>query len=107
MTPLVFKGLCGPMKKPFPGSENLFGRLHPMFVHPRKRGAVVSTCAVLALSSAACDAPTAITDLRPDGEPEVLSVLVMNDGVDFFIETATFCAVDDDKRPGFIGLIGA
>lgn len=33
----------------------------------------------------------------------MLSVLVMNDQVDFFFESATFCATGDEKRPGFVG----
>jgi len=75
-----------------------------MFVIPsrlRTPGAVTTSLALLALVG--CDDPTATTDLRPEGEPEVLSVLVMNDSVDFFFETATFCAVGDDKRPAFVG----
>jgi hypothetical protein len=59
----------------------------------------------LLVASTGCGDPVASTDLRPDGDPEVLSVLVMNDP-DFFIETATFCAIGDEKRPGFVGGIG-
>jgi hypothetical protein len=75
-----------------------------MFVHaPRLRtqGVAVTTLAMFSLVG--CDDPIASTDLRPEGDPEVLSVLVMNDSVDFFFETATFCAVNDAKRPGFVG----
>ena len=47
------------------------------------------------------DDPDEPTDLRPDGPPEVLSVLVSNDpsGVS---EVATFCKLDDAKRPGLV-----
>jgi len=63
-------------------------------------GAVVTLTASLA---AGCTDPVAKTDLRPEGDPEVLSVLVMNDSSDLFLESATFCATGDDKRPGFVG----
>jgi hypothetical protein len=58
---------------------------------------------LLVSSAAGCDAPEATTDLRPEGDPEVLAVLVMNDPDSFFVETATFCAPDDPKRPGLVG----
>ncbi len=73
-----------------------------MFVHPsrpRTQGAVFSTIALLALG--ACDDPVNKTDLRPDGAPEVLAVLVNNDPGLFF-ETATFCKPNDEKRPGLV-----
>ncbi len=61
----------------------------------------------------ACSDPNLPTDLRPDGPPEVLSVLVANntDGLD---EGATFCktrgpndgaqGAGDDKRPGLVDI---
>ncbi len=58
----------------------------------------VATCSLIA-----CDDPIATTDLRTEGAPEVLSVLVLNDSTDLFFETATFCKPNDDKRPGFVG----
>lgn len=67
---------------------------------PRLRTGVI---AVALATLAACDDPVALTDLRPEGDPEVLSVLVMNDSTDLFLETATFCKPNDDKRPGFVG----
>ncbi|HEY4176532.1 MAG TPA: hypothetical protein VGM90_06865 [Kofleriaceae bacterium] len=39
------------------------------------------------------------SDLRPDGPPEVLTVMVMNDAENLYLESATFCKLDDDKRP--------
>ncbi|HEU0032443.1 MAG TPA: Ig-like domain-containing protein [Kofleriaceae bacterium] len=75
-----------------------------MFVNRSRlktQGAVVSTLALLTL--AACEDPTASTDLRPEGDPEVLAVLVMNDP-GLFLETATFCKQGDAKRPGFVGV---
>lgn len=67
---------------------------------PRLRtpGVIAITLATLA----GCDDPTASTDLRPEGAPEVLSVLVMNDSADLVGETATFCKPNDEKRPGFV-----
>lgn len=56
-----------------------------------------------ACSLIACDDPIATTDLRTEGPPEVLSVLVLNDSTDLFLETATFCKPNDEKRPGFVG----
>lgn len=66
---------------------------------PRLRTGVI---AVTLASLAACDDPVASTDLRPEGDPEILSVLVMNDPADNVGETATFCKTDDEKRPGFV-----
>jgi hypothetical protein len=61
-----------------------------------------------------CEAPEQPTDLRKDGPPNVTAVLVMSDlntAVDpsppFFarlIEEATFCRLNDDKRPSLVGL---
>src|ERR1051326_15101 len=81
-----------------------------MFVH-RTHGVVV---AVGALVLGACTDPTQRTDLRPDGPPEVLAVLVMNDAAANLLESATFCKTKapndgsantgDEKRPGLVGL---
>ncbi|MBS1118061.1 MAG: hypothetical protein H6Q90_289 [Deltaproteobacteria bacterium] len=76
-----------------------------MFVQPSRlktQGAVVAITTGLALG--ACSDPTAFTDLRPDGPPEVLTVLVMNDSVDLLHEHATFCKTGDDKRPSLVGV---
>ena len=76
-----------------------------MFVHrPRLKtqGAVVTTVAMLALG--ACEDPTARTDLRPEGPPEVLAVLVLSDALGGLVETATHCKANDEKRPGLVGL---
>lgn len=76
-----------------------------MFVH-RSRLKTQGALAIAALLGtgllSACDDPVANTDLRPEGDPEVLSVLVMDDAELFFLETATFCKVDDPKRPGLV-----
>jgi len=63
-------------------------------------GAVAIPFAALA----ACGDPEARTDLRPEGDPEVLAVLVLNDSVSGLIEAATYCAPGDEKRPGLVGL---
>src|SRR5690348_14644771 len=101
MTLAVFKGLYGPDEESF--EPNLGGSA--MFVH-RSRLKTQGALAIAALLGtgllSACDDPVANTDLRPEGDPEVLSVLVMNDADSFFLETATFCKVDDPKRPGLV-----
>ncbi|HEY5934039.1 MAG TPA: hypothetical protein VIU61_05385 [Kofleriaceae bacterium] len=76
-----------------------------MFVSTRLKtqGAAVTALSLLALG--ACDAPAQTTDLRPEGDPEVLSVLVFNDAVDGILETATFCKQNDAKRPGTVGIL--
>ena len=62
---------------------------------------------------AGCSDPTEQTDLRPDGPPEVLAVLVLDDPAGV-IETATFCkttgpddgaaGAGDPKRPTLVDL---
>jgi hypothetical protein len=55
---------------------------------------------VLALSAlGACGEPEFKTSLRPEGDPEVLAVLVVNENYD---EAATYCKPGDDKVPGII-----
>jgi len=56
------------------------------------------------LAYAGCADPDQVTDLRPEGPPEVLAVLVANDAVGHLAETATYCAPNDDKRPTLVGL---
>jgi hypothetical protein len=76
-----------------------------MLVHrPRLKtqGAAVTTVAMLALG--ACDDPAARTDLRPEGPPDVLAVLVLNDALHGLVESATYCRPDDEKRPSLVGL---
>lgn len=65
-----------------------------------------------------CAAPDQPTDLRKDGPPNVTAVTVMSDlrstidpdfpsgGLDLarLVETATHCRLDDEKRPGLVGL---
>lgn len=52
----------------------------------------------------ACDDPVQNTDLRPEGPPDVLTVLVMTDAVSQLAESATYCKTGDDKRPTTVGL---
>jgi hypothetical protein len=60
--------------------------------------------AITTLAFTACGDPEARTDLRPEGDPEVLAVLVLNDSVGGLIEAATYCAPGDEKRPSLVGL---
>jgi hypothetical protein len=71
-----------------------------MFVN-RTRGVVWATVSVLGLS--ACSTPAQKTDLRPDGPPDLLAVLVMDDAAFGLAESATYCKTGDDFRPGLVG----
>jgi hypothetical protein len=71
-----------------------------MFVD-RTRGVLWAAAGVLSL--VACSDPSQVTDLRPDGPPEVLSVLVMDDAAAGLLETPTFCKPKDNKRPSLVG----
>jgi hypothetical protein len=64
-----------------------------------------------------CGDPDLPTDLRTNGPPNVTAVMVMSDletgidpdsqkagVIDRYLEDATFCRLDDDKRPRLIGL---
>ncbi|MFN0245446.1 MAG: Ig-like domain-containing protein [Kofleriaceae bacterium] len=51
-----------------------------------------------------CGTPDQNTDLRPAGPPEVLAVLVGTDPSAQLVESATFCAPNDAKRPTSVGL---
>jgi hypothetical protein len=67
----------------------------------RSQGHLAVTACVLGLG--ACTAPTATTDLRPAGPPEVLTVLASDDASGAgIVETATFCKPNDIKRPGLV-----
>src|SRR3954451_4512455 len=72
-----------------------------MFVN-RTHGVVATTLSVLAMG--ACADPEQNTDLRPEGPPDVLAVLVMTDASSQLVEKATFCKPNDDKRPSQVGL---
>jgi hypothetical protein len=72
-----------------------------MFVN-RTHGVVATTLGVLALG--ACASPEQNTDLRPEGPPDVLAVLVMTDAASQLSEHATYCKPDDPKRPSLVGL---
>lgn len=54
--------------------------------------------------AAGCDDPELNTGLRPEGDPEVLAVLVMTDAAFQLSEQATFCKTGDELRPSLIGL---
>jgi hypothetical protein len=71
-----------------------------MFVH-RTLGVVATLGALLA---AGCDDPELNTELRPEGDPEVLAVLVMTDAAFQLSEQATFCKTGDPLRPNLVGL---
>jgi hypothetical protein len=79
-----------------------------MFSDPTRGRSQGFTLATVALGGAlvlgACSDPEQNTDLRPDGPPDVLAVLVMNDAAGHLVETATYCKVGDEKRPGLVGL---
>jgi hypothetical protein len=65
----------------------------------RSQGHLAATACVLAFG--ACSDPEQSSGLRPDGPPEILSVLVAND-TDGIAEEATFCKMGDSKRPGLV-----
>lgn len=75
----------------------------------RAQGFLATTLGVLALS--ACSRPDLATDLRPEGDPEVLTVMILTDGFSEFggvpEERATYCKIDngvpDPKLPTIIG----
>src|SRR3954453_4524894 len=80
------------------------------------RSTVVAAGAVMS-TLLGCGDPDLPTDLRTSGPPNVTAVLVMSDletgidpdsekaGVlDRYLEEATFCRLNDDKRPRLIGL---
>ena len=68
----------------------------------RTRGVVAATLGVMALG--ACADPDQNTNLRPEGPPDVLAVLVMADAATHLYESATYCKPNDEKRPGLVGL---
>lgn len=76
-----------------------------MFLKPRRatQGAV-AIAAISALALTGCDDGEARTDLRPEGPPDVLAVLVLNDSVNGLVEAATYCKPNDEKRPVLVGL---
>jgi len=68
----------------------------------RTHGVVAATLGVLL--AGACTDPVQDTDLRPEGPPDVLAVLVMTDASAQLSEKATYCKLNDPKRPGVVGL---
>jgi len=80
-----------------------------MFVDPthgRLKGyakyALGAAAGVFALG--ACNDPVQNTNLRPEGPPEVLAVLVATDPAAQLYESATYCKPGDEKRPTQVGL---
>jgi hypothetical protein len=71
-----------------------------MFVH-RTYGVVATLGVLLAVG---CDDPELNTELRPEGDPEVLAVLVLTDAAFQLSEQATFCKTGDELRPNLVGL---
>jgi hypothetical protein len=72
-----------------------------MFVY-RTHG--VAAAALGALAMGACDDPALNTDLRPEGPPDVLAVLVMTDASTQLLEKATYCKAGDPLAPTLVGL---
>jgi len=75
-----------------------------MFVFPPRLKTQGAVAMVGALALGACSDSTARTDLRPEGPPDVLAVLVLSDAVGGLYETATYCRPNDEKRPTLVGL---
>ena len=78
-----------------------------MFVDPtrgRSQGFALVAAAAGVFAIGACSDPDQNTNLRPEGDPEVLAVLVMNDAANKLVESATYCAPNDKKRPAIVGL---
>jgi hypothetical protein len=71
-----------------------------MFVH-RTYGVVATLGVLLAVG---CDDPELNTELRPEGDPEVLAVLVLTDAAFQLSEQATYCKTGDELRPNLVGL---
>jgi len=63
---------------------------------------VAATLGVLLATG--CEDPELNTELRPEGDPEVLAVLVMTDAAFQLSEQATFCKPGDTFRPSLVGL---
>lgn len=81
------------------------------------RSTFVAAGAFMGALFAGCGDPDLPTDLRTSGPPNVTAVTVMSDletsidpdsektgGLDRYLEDATFCRLNDDKRPGLVGL---
>jgi hypothetical protein len=70
----------------------------------KTQGAVAIATTIAAVASGGCSDTTAGTDLRPEGPPDVLAVLVLNDSINGLIEHPTYCKHGDEKRPALVGL---
>ena len=66
----------------------------------RAQGFLAAGLGVFTLGSlVACGEPDLKTALRPEGDPELLSVMILDED---FTEVATFCKSGDDKVPVII-----
>jgi len=77
------------------------------------RSTLVAAGAFMGTLFVGCGDPDLPTDLRTSGPPNVTAVTVMTDlktaidpdgPLERFVEDATFCRLNDDKRPGLVGL---
>jgi hypothetical protein len=75
-----------------------------MFVYLPYRGRYGVVATLTALAIGGCSDPSQRTDLRPEGPPDVLAVMVMDDAANGIAEKATYCRKADDKRPSLVGL---
>ncbi len=62
----------------------------------RAQGFLAAGFGLLGVGVIGCSTPSVSTDLRPEGPPEVLAVLILNENFD---EAATYCKPDDEKVP--------
>jgi hypothetical protein len=69
----------------------------------RARGVILASAVV---TIGACSDPELRSDLRPGGAPELLTVTVQNDYDSGYVEAATFCKLNDEKRPTEVFLNG-
>ncbi len=65
---------------------------------------MIATATCMAVLLVGCTDPDLPTDLRRNGPPNVTTVTVMGDIAGQFLETATYCRINDVKRPGLVGL---
>jgi hypothetical protein len=81
------------------------------------RSTFVAAGAFMGALLVGCGDPDLPTDLRTSGPPNITAVTVMSDlqtsldpdsekagGLGRYLEDATFCRLNDDKRPGLVGL---
>lgn len=81
------------------------------------RSTIVAAGAFMGALLVGCGDPDLLTNLRTSGPPNVTTVTVMSDletsidpdsqktgGLDRLLEDATYCRLNDNKRPGLVGL---